>query len=113
MSRTKPASRDNRVMPPNATVERSSPACRAGTEGLCRLTATPPWLPSGFDSRPGSLHNFAPFTPHSYIQEHIVANIKSAKKRAKQAEVRRGRNASARSMLRTAVKKVIKAIETK
>ncbi|PKM14706.1 MAG: 30S ribosomal protein S20 [Gammaproteobacteria bacterium HGW-Gammaproteobacteria-2] len=42
-----------------------------------------------------------------------MANIKSAKKRAKQAEVRRGRNASARSMLRTAVKKVLKAIEAK
>ena len=39
-----------------------------------------------------------------------MANIKSAKKRAKQAEVHRGRNASARSMLRTAVKKVLKAI---
>src|SRR3546814_18720405 len=39
--------------------------------------------------------------------------IKSAKKRAKQAEVRRGRNASSRSMLRTAVKKVLKAIEAK
>lgn len=42
-----------------------------------------------------------------------MANIKSAKKRAKQAEVRRSRNASARSMLRTAVKKVLKAIEAK
>ncbi|MFN7136792.1 MAG: 30S ribosomal protein S20, partial [Thermomonas sp.] len=41
-----------------------------------------------------------------------MANIKSAKKRAKQAEVRRARNASARSMLRTAVKKVIKALDT-
>lgn len=39
-----------------------------------------------------------------------MANIKSAKKRAKQAEVHRARNASARSMLRTAVKKVLKAI---
>jgi small subunit ribosomal protein S20 len=42
-----------------------------------------------------------------------LANIKSAKKRAKQAEVHRGRNASARSMLRTAVKKVLKALEAK
>lgn len=42
-----------------------------------------------------------------------MANIKSAKKRAKQAEVHRGRNASARSMLRTAVKKVLKALEAK
>jgi small subunit ribosomal protein S20 len=42
-----------------------------------------------------------------------VANIKSAKKRAKQAVVRNARNASQRSMLRTAVKKVLKAIEAK
>ncbi len=42
-----------------------------------------------------------------------MANIKSAKKRAKQAEVRRARNASARSMVRTAVKKVVKALDAK
>jgi small subunit ribosomal protein S20 len=40
-----------------------------------------------------------------------VANIKSAKKRAKQAVVRNARNAGQRSMLRTAVKKVIKALD--
>jgi len=40
-----------------------------------------------------------------------VANIKSAKKRAKQAVVRNLRNASQRSMLRTAVKKVLKALD--
>lgn len=42
-----------------------------------------------------------------------MANIKSAKKRAKQAEVRRMRNASQRSMLRSAIKKVVKALEAK
>jgi small subunit ribosomal protein S20 len=40
-----------------------------------------------------------------------VANIKSSKKRAKQAVVRNLRNNSQRSMLRTAVKKVLKALE--
>jgi small subunit ribosomal protein S20 len=40
-----------------------------------------------------------------------VANIKSAKKRAKQAVVRNARNTSQRSMLRTAVKRILKAIE--
>ncbi len=40
-----------------------------------------------------------------------MANIKSAKKRAKQAVVRNLRNASQRSMLRTAVKKVLKALD--
>jgi small subunit ribosomal protein S20 len=42
-----------------------------------------------------------------------VANIKSAKKRAKQAEVRRAHNASVKSMVRTALKKVVRAIEGK
>lgn len=40
-----------------------------------------------------------------------MANIKSAKKRARQSEQNRLRNASARSMVRTALKKVVKAIE--
>ena len=40
-----------------------------------------------------------------------MANIKSAKKRAKQAVVRNARNGAQRSMLRTPVKKVIKAID--
>ncbi len=40
-----------------------------------------------------------------------MANIKSAKKRAKQTVVRNARNVAQRSMLRTAVKKVIKAID--
>ncbi|CAN5720821.1 30S ribosomal protein S20 [soil metagenome] len=39
-----------------------------------------------------------------------MANIKSAKKRAKQAVVRNLRNNSQRSQLRTAVKKVLKAL---
>jgi len=40
-----------------------------------------------------------------------VANIKSAKKRAKQAVVRNERNTGQRSMLRTSIKKVLKALE--
>lgn len=39
-----------------------------------------------------------------------MANIKSAKKRARQAESRRKHNASRRSMMRTYMKKVIAAI---
>ncbi len=39
-----------------------------------------------------------------------MANIKSAKKRARQTVLRNARNSSQRSMLRTAVKKVLKAI---
>jgi len=40
-----------------------------------------------------------------------LANIKSSKKRARQAVDRNARNASQRSMLRTYVKKVLKAIQ--
>jgi small subunit ribosomal protein S20 len=42
-----------------------------------------------------------------------LANIKSAKKRARQAVKRNARNSSARSMLRTAIKKVVNAIAAK
>ena len=40
-----------------------------------------------------------------------MANIKSAQKRAKQTIVRNSRNAAQRSQLRTAVKKVLKALD--
>ena len=40
-----------------------------------------------------------------------MANIKSSKKRAKQAVVRNARNSAQRSQLRTAVKKVVKALD--
>ena len=39
-----------------------------------------------------------------------MANIASAKKRARQAEKRRLQNASGRSMLRTSIKKIVTAI---
>ncbi|WP_419535072.1 30S ribosomal protein S20 [Endozoicomonas sp.] len=42
-----------------------------------------------------------------------MANSPSARKRARQAENRRQHNASLRSMVRTSIKKVIKAIDTK
>jgi small subunit ribosomal protein S20 len=48
---------------------------------------------------------------HNFPELHLVANIKSAKKRAKQTVVRNARNTSQRSMLRTAVKRVIKALD--
>lgn len=41
-----------------------------------------------------------------------MANTPQARKRARQAEVRRRHNASFRSMVRTTVKKVIAAIES-
>ena len=42
-----------------------------------------------------------------------MANTPSAAKRARQAEQRRARNASRRSILRTYIKKVVRAIEAK
>ena len=42
-----------------------------------------------------------------------MANSPSAKKRAKQAEKRRSHNASLRSMVRTYIKNVVKAINAK
>jgi small subunit ribosomal protein S20 len=42
-----------------------------------------------------------------------LANIASAKKRARQAVKRRDRNVAQRSMVRTYIKKVVKAIEAK
>ncbi len=42
-----------------------------------------------------------------------MANIQSAKKRARQAQVRNMRNTSQRSMLRSSIRKVLKAIEAK
>ncbi|MCG5534775.1 30S ribosomal protein S20 [Ectothiorhodospira mobilis] len=41
-----------------------------------------------------------------------MANIASARKRARQAEKNRQRNMAARSRFRTAVKKVLKAVRT-
>ncbi len=41
-----------------------------------------------------------------------MANSRQAAKRARQAEQHRQRNASARSMMRTYVKKVVKAIDS-
>lgn len=41
-----------------------------------------------------------------------MANIQSAKKRARQAEKRRRHNAGLRSMVRTYIKKVVLAIES-
>ena len=42
-----------------------------------------------------------------------MANIQSAKKRARQAEMRNMRNTCQRSMLRSSIRKVLKAIEAK
>lgn len=50
--------------------------------------------------------------PDQFTQDtQKVANTPQARKRARQAEVRRQRNASQRSAFRTAIKKVIAAID--
>ena len=45
------------------------------------------------------------------LRSFTLANIKSAKKRVRQSERNRLRNISARSMVRSALRKVVKAIE--
>ena len=47
---------------------------------------------------------------HRIFRSLVLANIKSAKKRAVQSEKSRQHNASRRSMMRTYLKKVVKAI---
>lgn len=42
-----------------------------------------------------------------------MANIASAKKRARQSEKNRAQNTAQRSMVRTTIKKVVKALEAK
>jgi small subunit ribosomal protein S20 len=42
-----------------------------------------------------------------------LANTRQARKRARQAERRRGQNASQRSMVRTYIKRVVAAVETR
>jgi small subunit ribosomal protein S20 len=42
-----------------------------------------------------------------------LANIASAKKRARQSEKNRAQNTAQRSMVRTTIKKVVKALEAK
>jgi small subunit ribosomal protein S20 len=71
------------------------------------------------NSRPA--YNFAPFSAPDFLsvfhEIHYwsvpLANIKSAKKRARQAVKRNARNSSARSALRTSIKKVVNAIAAK
>jgi small subunit ribosomal protein S20 len=53
------------------------------------------------------------FLKPTELWSFTLANIKSAKKRARQSEQRRLRNVSARSMVRSALKKVVKAIDAK
>ena len=66
------------------------------------------------DVNPRAAYNYAPFsTPDPSYRSFPLANIKSAKKRARQAVKRNARNASSRSMLRTAIKKVVTAIAAK
>jgi small subunit ribosomal protein S20 len=64
-------------------------------------------LPGGGIDTPGS----KPEEYAAFSRIYPVANIKSAAKRARQAETRRQRNVALRSRMRTAIKKATKAIE--
>ena len=87
------------------------PRCLAGVSRL-------PSHVSRVDPTPRATYNYAPFSNpffffHQFFWSFNLANIKSAKKRARQAVKRNARNASSRSMLRTSIKKVVNAIAAK
>jgi small subunit ribosomal protein S20 len=64
------------------------------------------------DLAAGNPDTSAPF--RSRTQEEVpLANTAQAKKRARQAEVHRARNASALSAMRTTIRNVLKAVATK
>ena len=73
-----------------------------------RTTPYPNTLTKG-----GKFSIVRPFLAFSNSQETALANTVQAKKRARQAEDHRQHNTSLRSMLRTHIKKVLKAVETK
>ncbi len=54
----------------------------------------------------------APFYHRHYVRGYTLANIKSAKKRARTSEKSRLLNTAARSRLRTYIKKVLLAVAT-
>ena len=67
----------------------------------------------GLDRRTASLYFLRPFPHFSRFQEDLaLANIASARKRARQAVKNRARNMALRSRFRTSVKSVLKAIRT-
>jgi small subunit ribosomal protein S20 len=64
------------------------------------------------DEMPANPDTYAPFSvPCPVFGVFPLANIKSAKKRARQAVKRNQQNVSQRSQMRTSVKKVLKEIE--
>src|SRR5690606_38430749 len=83
----------------------------------CPCSTAAELLPgSSLDIGPALRHSTRPYLyPNSldFLRSKTVANSPQAKKRAKQAEKRRNHNASLRSMVRTYIKNVVKAIEAK
>ena len=96
-------------MPELSTTLAPKPAhCRHSRAGAAQPAASPALTHARCNRIIGVF-----FQPHTAFRSSTLANIKSAKKRARQSEQRRLRNISARSMVRTALKKVVKAIEAK
>jgi small subunit ribosomal protein S20 len=65
-------------------------------------------FPSSFPGNPGNFHRRK--SPAELFRDCPMANIASARKRARQAVQRNAQNSSQRSTLRTAIKSVRKAI---
>jgi small subunit ribosomal protein S20 len=68
--------------------------------------------PGNIDKR-GKIQHSARLSEFPNSQETVLANTVQAKKRARQAEDHRQHNTALRSMLRTHIKKVLKAVEKK
>jgi len=83
-----------------------------GMAGRSAAWRASPAHTTAIDENRTDRHNSQSFFQPS-LRSHPLANIKSAKKRARQSEQHRQRNASARSMVRTAIKNVVKAIDAK
>ena len=66
-------------------------------------------LPVMIDKLLSDQHSYAPY--ETTIRSTILANIASAKKRARQAEKHRLKNTGFRSMFRTYLKRIVTAIE--
>ena len=86
-----------------------------GQPAPCPLPSPVSPLPALIDPTCRAVYNYAPFAPPfpNIFRSFPLANIKSAKKRSRQAVKRNARNASSRSMLRTSIKKVVNAIAAK
>ena len=112
MSRARPVMRDNSVMKPTTDVavsrrRRGRAGAVARFRGHRRVIAEASYV---LDLPRVAPNNSRLFGPRPQ-RKSPLANIKSAKKRARQAIKRRAHNVALRSRVRTAIRRVMKAVE--